>query len=138
MRRDGGRLAGADERGVATVKLGVDMACIGDPSGSGDFGDFDDLVSSSLLSAFALGKDAKPPSRYSGAKSGWVEEVVERWACKRAASSCWILSCNCFVEARTSRFPFMQLRSPSGQTKAHPLRLPTKCQRRSLTRRLTV
>lgn len=81
-------MAAADESGVATVKLGVDMACIGDPSGSGDFGDLGDFVSSPLLSAFALGRDAKPPSRYSGAKSGWVVEVVERWACRRAASSC--------------------------------------------------
>lgn len=85
MRREGGRLAGADEIGVATVKLGEDMACIGDPSGSGGLGDF---VSSPLPSVFPLGNDAKPPSRYSGAKSGWVEEDVARWACKRAASSC--------------------------------------------------
>jgi len=35
------------------------------------------------------------------------------------------LSCSCSVDARTSRLPCIQLKSPSGQIKAHPLRLPT-------------
>lgn len=104
---EGGRLVVVDERGVVIVKLGVDMVCIGDFLGSGDFGDLGDFVFLFLLLVFVLGRDVKFLLRYFGVKSGWVVEVVEWWVCKRVVLSCWIFLCNCFVEVRISCFLFM-------------------------------